>query len=248
MVRMRDVILTGASRGLGRAFAQHLGQRADTRLFLLARDQKALEDVAAQCQHAEVIAADLGTLRSATAAGEALAARVRPDAVLIHNAGIWPARRELTSDGYERSYAVNCAGPKALQAPLLTGGKLARVMVVSAGMIGIGRFDPDRTPTGADFSAFRTYASTKRAFAEATRALAPEHPEVDFLVLHPGVVRTDLGARSGFVGFLLSLAKRRWEAPERTAERLARVFDLPRWSPPGTARWFFEEREAAWPV
>jgi NAD(P)-dependent dehydrogenase (short-subunit alcohol dehydrogenase family) len=134
--------------------------------------------------------------------------------VLVHNAGIWPARRELTADGYERAYALNHLGPLALQAPLLAAGKLSRVLVISAGLIAAGRIDPEKTPSGADFSALRTYASTKRAFAEATRGLAAQHPDVDFLVVHPGVVRTELGARPGLLGRVLSLVKRRWKRPK----------------------------------
>src|SRR5262245_51541937 len=205
---MPDIILTGAARGIGRALALELGQRAHTRLFLIARDAARLQEVAERCRDAQVVVGDMASLPRARALGEQLAQRVSAGAVLVHNAGIWPARREITEDGYERAYVVNCAGPLALQAPLLAAGKLARVLVVSAGLIVAGRYDPARTPQGADFSAFRTYASTKRAFAEATRALAPDHPEVDFLVLHPGVVRTDLGARSGLFGKLIDWVKR----------------------------------------
>ncbi|HKU43791.1 MAG TPA: SDR family NAD(P)-dependent oxidoreductase [Polyangiales bacterium] len=245
---MPDIILTGASRGIGRALALELGQRAHTRLFLIARDAARLQEVAARCRDAQVMLGDLGSISSARELGERLAQRVEPGAVLVHNAGIWPARLELTPDGYERSYAVNCAGPLALQAPLLAAGKLARVLVVSAGLIVAGRPDPARTPQGADFSKFRSYANSKRAFAEAIRALAPSHPEIDFLVLHPGVVRTDLGARSGLFGKLIDRVKRRWESPEVCAARLGRILQLPRWSSPGQAAWFFEERAASWPI
>jgi hypothetical protein len=42
--------------------------------------------------------------------------------------------------------------------------------------------------------------------------------------------------------------KRRWEAPEVGAVRLARVLARERWSPPGEARWFMEETEQPWPA
>lgn len=245
---MREIIITGASRGIGAALARELGTRSDTKLYLVARDRARLDEVAASCRHAQVLEADLGSLAAAEQTGKQLAELVQPAATLVHNAGLWAAKRELTADGLERSYAVNHAGPLALQAPLLAAGKLARVLVVSAGMIGAGRFDPERTPKGGDFSVFRTYATTKRCFAEAVRALAPKHPKVDFLVLHPGVVRTGLGDRGGPVGWLLTLAKKRWEDPALTGARLARILELPRWSPAGDARWYFEESEAPWPV
>jgi short-subunit dehydrogenase len=248
LLRMREIIVTGASRGIGRALALELGLRTDTRLFLVARDATALQEVAQRCRNAQVLPADLSSVANASELGLLLADRLQPGAVLVHNAGLWPSRRELTTDGYERAFAVNCAGPTAFQAPLLAAGKLSRVMVVSAGMIAAGRFDPDRTPSGRDFSAFRTYASTKRHFAEATRALSAEYPDVDFLVLHPGVVRTELGARSGVLGKVIALVKRSWESPESCARRLARVLEIPRWSSPGQASWYVEEQPAEWPV
>jgi hypothetical protein len=121
-------------------------------------------------------------------------------------------------------------------------------MVVGAGLMVKGRFDPARTPTGQDFSGFRTYATTKLCFAIAMREVAARHPELDVLVLHPGVVRTDLGARGGVLGALLTLVKRRWESPATCADRLVRVLDRTRWSTPGQAAWQFEEEAKPWPA
>jgi NAD(P)-dependent dehydrogenase (short-subunit alcohol dehydrogenase family) len=247
---MHDVVITGASRGIGRALAVALAGPS-RRLVLVARDASRLETLASEIRakggEALVVPGDVGTVSSATALGEALAGLVQPGSTLIHNAGLWPSRRQITADGLEEAYAVNFVGPTVMQQPLLASGKLARVMVVSAGLAIKGRFDPERTPRGEDFSSFRTYCTTKMCFASAMRDVAAEHPEIDVVVLHPGVVRTDLGARTGILGALLSLVKRRWESPETCAARLVRILERPRWSPPGDARWLVEEAEQPWP-
>lgn len=248
---MQDLIITGASRGIGRALAQ-AAARNDRRLLLVARDRGRLDEVAetitAAGGRAEVIAGDLGTLAGVRSLAAELATRVDSPATLVHNAGLWPARRELTSEGFERAFFLNHLAPLLLQAPLLDKkGVLRRVMAVSAGLIAAGRFDPKRTPSGEDFSRFRTYATTKLCSALAMRDLAEAHPELDVLVLHPGVVRTDLGAQTGILGWLLDRIKRNWEAPETCAARLARTLDEERWSPPGEARWRVELDEQPWP-
>jgi NAD(P)-dependent dehydrogenase (short-subunit alcohol dehydrogenase family) len=245
---MADVIVTGASRGIGHALALALAG-SDHRLLLVARDESRLTTLAQAVRErggrAEAIPGDLSTVAGARALGERLAATAS-DAVLIHNAGLWPAERVLTPEGIEASFVVNHLAPLAMQAPLLA--MLRRVMVVSAGLISLGRFDAERTPRGDDFSVLRTYCTTKLCFALAMRDVARAHPELDVVVLHPGVVNTDLGARRGLLGWLLSLAKRRFEPPDACAARLARVLARPRWSPPGEAKWLFEEREQPWPA
>lgn len=248
---MQDLIITGASRGIGRALAQ-AAARNDRRLLLVARDREKLAEVAetitAAGGRAEVIVGDLGTLAGARALGAELAARVESPVTLVHNAGLWPARRERTVEGFERAFFLNHLAPLIVQAPLLEKkGALRRVMGVSAGLIAAGRFDPQKTPTGEDFSRFRTYATTKLCAALAMRDLAEAHPELDVLVLHPGVVRTDLGAQPGILGWLLDRIKRNWESPETCAARLARTLDEERWSPPGEARWRVELEEQPWP-
>ncbi|APR80205.1 Putative oxidoreductase/Short-chain dehydrogenase [Minicystis rosea] len=247
---MADLILTGASRGIGHALALTLAGRGD-RLVLVARDGARLEALVRAVEQrggrAVAVPADLASIREAHALGDRLAGLVGEGATLVHNAGIWPARRELTPDGLEMAFVVNHLGPLAMQRVLVDAGRLRRVMSVNAGLIVKGRFDAERTPVGRDFSSFRTYCTTKLCFALAMRDVAAEHPALDVVVLHPGVVRTDLGARSGLLGFLLSRIKRGWEAPDVCASRLTRVLARDRWSPPGEARWLFEEKEQPWP-
>lgn len=81
------------------------------------------------------------------------------------------------------------------------------------------------------------------------RDVAGRHPGIDFAVVHPGVVSTDLGAMSGLMGFLLRQVKRSWESPSLCAARLLRLLAISRWQAvPGQAPWFFEENRQDWPA
>ena len=177
-----------------------------------------------------------------------LLAQVKPGATLVHNAGVWPSTRVRTVDQLETAFAVNFAGPLAMQAPLLVKKRLKRVMVVSAGLIAQGRFDAVQTPGGDDFSQVFTYCSTKLAFAVQMKEIARLQPELDVVALHPGVVRTGLGQRRGPIGWVMGLVKRTWESPEDCAFRLEGFLaQATRWSPPGEAQWYFEKTQQPWP-
>ncbi len=246
------VVLTGASRGIGGALAV-AAARPGRRLVLLARPSDALRVTAARAAAAgaEVTThpVDLRSRAGTTEVAEALAGSLPDGSTLVHCAGIWPARRALTEDGLESAFVVNHLSALWLQRPLLAAGRLARILDVSAGLLVKGRVDAERSPTGADFSGLRTYCTTKLCRAVALRDTAAEHPGLDVLVLHPGVVRTGLGDRAGLLGRLLGLVKRRWTDPADTARLLAATLDEPdRWSPPGRASWRVEDRPEDWPA
>lgn len=247
---MNDVVITGASRGIGRAVALALVDQGH-RLILVARDEAALSrtagEIGALGGSAVVVPGDLGSLSGAKKLADALAEVIRADVTLVHNAGLWPTRNEVTADGFERSFVINHLAPLVLQRALIESVPVKRVMAVSAGLIAMGRFRGEATTTGADFSRLRTYCNTKLAFAIATRAEAARYRDIDFLALHPGVVRTELGVDTGLLSTLTRWSKRFFEAPEITGARLARVLARPRWSEPGSARWLFEETEKPWP-
>jgi short-subunit dehydrogenase len=85
------VLLTGASRGLGRLIAQELGIRG-ARLALVARDQKGLDEVrqmvSSDPDRAFAIPADLSNLDGIRAASEATYAHFGRVDILVNNAGM----------------------------------------------------------------------------------------------------------------------------------------------------------------
>ncbi|MEZ4394337.1 MAG: SDR family NAD(P)-dependent oxidoreductase [Polyangiales bacterium] len=243
---MRTVVITGATRGIGAALARSLAA-PEVRLVLAGRDLDAGERVAADARRegseARVVAADLSSVAGARSLAEAL--RGESLDALVHNAGVWPSRRELDAQGLERAFVVNHLAPAALTEALLRGPTPpGRVVVVTAGLIALARWSPERTPSGDDFHALRTYANTKLWFALYARSIAARVP---VLAVHPGVIRTGLGDRGGIVGALLRAVKRRWKTPEHAARTLAPhcLRDL---AAGETDRFFHEQLSAPWPA
>src|SRR5688572_16441703 len=151
---MRDWIVTGASRGIGRALSLALVKRG--RLILVARETTDLHNLVKEINdgggHAVALPVDLSLMSDTRRASEVLARTINAEATLIHNAGLWPTQKKLTQEGLEPSFVVNCIAPLLLQAPSIEKRLISRIMLVSAGLLIKGRFDAQKTPTGEDFS------------------------------------------------------------------------------------------------
>jgi NAD(P)-dependent dehydrogenase (short-subunit alcohol dehydrogenase family) len=236
-------VVTGGSRGIGLAVARLCVERG-WRVVLLARDpargeaaRAAVAGAAAGEAKVALVVGDLSSIRTVRAAGQALLAECRRIDVLVHNAGIWPARRVLTEDGLEQAFAVNHLAPFLLNH--LLGPRLvvsgARVIQVSTGLYGAGRVDLERTPTGADFHPMRTYATTKLCNLMLVPLFAAHWAATGVTInaVHPGVIRTGLGDRGGPLGLLLKAVKLTWKQPRVGAEAVVRLAEAD-----GTGRYY----------
>ena len=215
----RRVLLTGASRGIGRALASELAG-AGASLALVARDRDALEEVAAALGAATVHPCDLAD----PAQVDGLVARVEdaggPIDVLVNNAGL------------DRSGALVESGPEdvgaVFQVNLLTPVELCRQALPGMLDRGVGHLVNMSSLAGVSgFPGMAVYASTKAGLTHFTSVLRSDlrgSPVVTTLV-EVGPVPTDmLDEIEGY------------EPTRRSMQRLRRLQLLPRTPKEAVAR------------
>lgn len=216
-------VVTGGNAGIGKAIVIALARQQAQVVFVsrdAGRGQAALAEIlqAAPNSRVEMVVGDLGSIASTQRLAEKLLDKLPAIHVLINNAGIWITKRILNEDGLELSFMVNYLAPFILTNRLLSrmqASAPARIVNVNAGLYVNGRLDLNRTPTGQDFSRIRTYADSKLANVFFTQELAHRiaGSGVTVNAVHPGVIRTDLGASPGLIGVGLKLVKRFWQSP-----------------------------------
>jgi NAD(P)-dependent dehydrogenase (short-subunit alcohol dehydrogenase family) len=208
----RICVVTGANRGIGRATAEGLAELGAT-LVLVCRRVEDGEVVARQIEERGrpkpvVVGADLSSQAAIRQAAAEISSRFPRLHVLINNAGIIPARREVTVDGLEMQVAVNHLAYFLLTnllLPRLQAGAPSRIVNVSSGAHTQVKLDFDDLQTERGYSPKDVYSRTKLANLlftyELSRRLPPE--EVTVNALEPGIVATRmlddyLGAPSTF--------------------------------------------------
>ncbi|MHA7284074.1 SDR family oxidoreductase [Arthrobacter sp. TMS2-4] len=173
-------LITGASRGIGRAIADEL---APTHHLLLGgRDLPALAELSSSFPSAEPFAAEL---RDSGEVAAAVAGIPRLD-VLVHSAGVlrMGSVADLTDDAWRESFEVNVFAVASLTRALLPALRAAGGQVVTINS-GSGY------SSGAGSAA---YSGTKFALRALTDALREEERRHGVRVssIHPGRVATDM--------------------------------------------------------
>lgn len=192
------VLITGASRGIGRAIAHELGR--DHHLILGGRNGEALDALAAELPSAQPFVADLADpasladavtaldLASDPADGGAAADGDTPGrlAGVVHSAGILVSGtvEELTAEDWNRSFALNVTAVAELTRLLLPALRAARGTVVTINS-GSGY------SSGAGGGAYSASKFALRALTDALRAEEKEHG-VRVSSVHPGRTATDM--------------------------------------------------------
>ncbi|WP_030847284.1 SDR family NAD(P)-dependent oxidoreductase [Streptomyces sp. NRRL F-4474] len=219
---MTTVLITGASAGLGAAFARGFAAKGCD-LVLVARDKDRLGAVAGALAHeygtaCEVLPADLLDPAGLAAVAERLADRARPVDILVNNAGFGlPAPFPYNPvEDEERMLDLLVKVPLRLTHAALPGlrerrrGAVVNVSSV-AGLL----------PTG-------TYGAAKAwvtAFSESLR-VDMEPYNVRVLAVAPGFTRTEFQERAGMD--VSALRDEVWLEPQAVVEQALRDLALRR--------------------
>ena len=112
----RTALITGASRGIGRAAAELLAERGYRLMLNYFRSEGSVQELkqklTAAGADAEIFQADVGDPRQAEAMAEACCKRFGRVDVLINNAGIADVGllTEVTDERWDRLWRVNVGG------------------------------------------------------------------------------------------------------------------------------------------
>jgi NAD(P)-dependent dehydrogenase (short-subunit alcohol dehydrogenase family) len=195
--RLKDriALITGASRGIGRAVAEKFAQEG-AHVLLLARNRKALERVddaiRAAGGKATLIPLELADGKSIDALGPTLYERFGKLDILVGNAGILGRLSPLThieSEHWERAFAVNVAANWRLIRtldPLLRRSEAGRVIFVTSGVARTAR------------AYWAPYSVTKAALECLAKTYANEASDssIKVNVVDPGATATRMRAEA----------------------------------------------------
>jgi NAD(P)-dependent dehydrogenase (short-subunit alcohol dehydrogenase family) len=189
----QTVLITGASRGLGRALAVGLA-RAGFALIIDARDAAALAAVARELRAdggtVTAIAGDVTDPAHRAALARAAEAAGRLD-VLVNNAGTLgasplPALADYPPDELRAAFEVNVIAPVALTQrllPLLRASGGAVLNITSDAAV-------------AAYAGWGGYGAAKAALEQASNVLAAEETGLRVWWADPGDLRTDMHQRA----------------------------------------------------
>jgi 3-oxoacyl-[acyl-carrier protein] reductase len=235
----KTALVTGASRGIGRATAVALAEAGAHVLVHYGRSAKEAESLVAEIQkkggRAETISADLGTPDGVSLLSKQVRFILgdRLD-VLVLNAGISKAARigDYTVGDFDNLFATNVRGPFFLVQQLLPilgeGSSIAVISSVGARAV-VGK-------PGLENPSLLAYSSTKGALETLVKnwaaILGPSGIRVNAIA--PGVIDTDMSnftkTEAGRESALGMQALKRIGRPEDVADVVAFVVsDAARW-------------------
>ena len=195
-IRNEAVLVTGASRGLGKALARAFARRG-AKVVLVARGEDELAKVVAEIRgecgeggEAHGLAFDVGDKEAVHRIAGAAAALVGAPGIVIHNASTlgplpMPLLLDTDCEDLERVLAVNLVGPfrltKALAGPMLLRKRGVFLFVSSDAAV-------------SAYPRWGSYGISKAAQDHLARSLAAELDPVRFFAVDPGEMDTQMHA------------------------------------------------------
>ena len=254
----RVAVVTGATSGIGREVALGLARQGATTV-VVGRGEGRASAIAAEISRASgnpsvdsLRVDDLAVIAHARGLAGAVLERYPKVHILVNNAGGYFRRREVTTDGLERTFALNVLAPYVLTtllSPRLTTSAPARVVNVASEAERSGRVDFDDLQSARTrYRGFRAYGSSKLELIWLTREFARRLGGTGVTVnaVHPGYVRSGFGLNNGggtaaVMGFLSRLFAR---SVERGADTVIYAASAPELAA-ATGGYFYDRKPLA---
>lgn len=224
---MRNIVITGASDGIGAASARQLKVKGYN-VILVGRSKAKTEALARELK-APFHLADYTRLSEVKRLSEELNIFYDRIDVLANNAGGIMGERQITEDGFEKTFQVNHLAPFLLTKLLLSKLVASKAMVIqtasaAANMYG-SKFDKYDLNNSKAYAPHTAYGNGKLANILFTRELHKRHAVdgISAVAFHPGVVRSSFASdTTHFMRFLYHspLKYLITIAPEKSAHRL----------------------------
>jgi len=204
-------LITGASKGLGRALAAELAARG-WRLVVDARDANALGVAAADLPSAIAIPGDVADPAHRAALADAVGDQIE---LLVNNASDLgpsplPPLADYPLDALRQVYEVDVLAPLALIQLLLPSLRATRGVIV----------DISSDAAVEAYAGWGGYGSAKAALDQLSAVLGAEEPDLSVYAIDPGDMRTDMH-QAAFPGEDISDRA----APEEVVPAFMRLLD-----------------------
>ena len=201
------VFITGASSGIGKVTARELAKLGAT-LVLVCRNQAKAEAVQAEIrmatgnQQIDLLLGDLTVQADVRRIVAEFLQKYGRLHVLINNAGGAFDQRQVTTDGLERTLALNYVAPfllTELLLPTLKASAPARIVNVSSAMHTFGKINFADLQTAQRYGSMKAYGQAKLALVLSTYELARRLAGTGVTVncLHPGMITSTFDINLG---------------------------------------------------
>ena len=229
-MKNKTVLITGATDGIGKITALELAKMGAD-VVIVGRNQEKTERVAAEIRSqldgsgsVDLIVANLASLAGIRSVAQQFKEKHNHLDVLINNAGAYFAKRQISPDGLEMTFALNHMNYFYLTSLLLDVLKAsapARIVNVSSAAHYGNTVDFDDLMREKKYKGYQVYGESKLMNIYFTRELAKrlEGSGVTVNALHPGFVATNFGrSNGGIFNLVFKLAQIGAISPEEGAK------------------------------
>ena len=200
-LKEKFILITGSTSGIGKETAIKL-VKLGAHVIIHGRDElkthNTIELIRNETNNPKIdgVYADLGSFQQIKEMAKILHERYDHLDVLINNAGVIRANRNLTEEGLEETFMVNYIAPFLLTnllIDLLKKSKAARIVNVVS-QVHSNHLDLINLQYKREYSGVKAYARSKTCLIMFTYLLAEKLKQSNITVncLHPGIINTKL--------------------------------------------------------